>query len=86
MPGPAPAWGRAKFPSVPSRAGDLAVYMGGARESGAGNGQRIAVISAIIHYNVNKGPEEKRVNRQAGRYCPFRNVGEKITKRSCQVL
>lgn len=73
--GPAPGWGRAKFPSVPSRAGGLVVCMGGARESGAGNGQRIAVISVIINYNVNKDPEE-RVTRQAGRYYPFRNVGK----------
>lgn len=64
--GPALGWRRAKFPSVPSRAGSWGVYMGGAWEAGARNGYRI--ISMIIDYNVNKDPEEKRVAKQAGRY------------------
>lgn len=49
-------WSRAKFPSVRSWPGGLAVYLGRARECGVRNGHQ---ISMIISYNDRKGREKE---------------------------
>lgn len=88
--GPVHGWRRAKFPLVWSWPGCLAVYLGGAQECGVRNGHQISVISVIVSYSVNKGREEGRVTKQAGRYLPLWNaslLGGKFYLHSvCQAL